>query len=237
MGSNTIQQIGWGHGQEVWHSYISVIRSRLSKTVVSLRCVMFCPLNRCTASGLWFQATSECSQKYERRLQNTPVPFVWYKTPADETVIDADCKQQNDMKIAAKSAVHNVLDNEMVDTKEDDDALCSPLSRHSNDVDLRMLRGACVLENVQEVDVVECKCSSHIPAQLASKYNSRRTRTAKKTYECDVCLKTFSSRTRLTTRKHIHSGSKPYLCKTCNRTFGDIRNLTMHKHIYTGYKP
>ena len=54
---------------------------------------------------------------------------------------------------------------------------------------------------------------------------------------CDQCLKTFTSRQRLSRHRLSHSGEMIHKCAQCNKLFGHASNLKKHLHIHTGEKP
>lgn len=45
---------------------------------------------------------------------------------------------------------------------------------------------------------------------------------------CDVCNKTFSTRTNLTRHRITHDGKKPYVCKICGNSFTQNGSLKSH---------
>ena len=100
------------------------------------------------------QSISEQPQGSEHQLQNTAVPFIWYKNPTDEMTISDEYGLHDDQRDGSLDVMRStVMDSEHVNVKEEEweeDVLCSLLSRHSN-----MLRGSCEVERVQEVEVTE----------------------------------------------------------------------------------
>ena len=101
------------------------------------------------------------------------------------------------------------------------------LADRNTDTDCEMFRCACVVERLQEVDVVECKHiiethdqminkSISITANTAAKSVSLRANTADKAHRCNQCRKTFHNRSNLKRHKLLHTGVKPYV-STCDQ--------------------
>ncbi|XP_031627218.1 zinc finger and SCAN domain-containing protein 12-like [Contarinia nasturtii] len=54
---------------------------------------------------------------------------------------------------------------------------------------------------------------------------------------CNICQKTFSTRTNLTRHKITHEGRKPYVCRICGSSFTQNGSLKCHMFIHTGERP
>lgn len=58
-----------------------------------------------------------------------------------------------------------------------------------------------------------------------------------KTFECDVCLKTFNKHSSWWKHKKCHTGERAYKCFTCEKSFTQQANLHRHMTVHTGEKP
>ncbi|KAJ6645542.1 Zinc finger protein [Pseudolycoriella hygida] len=58
----------------------------------------------------------------------------------------------------------------------------------------------------------------------------------KKSFDCDVCHKTFQSRFRLKVHYPMHMEVKPYLCEICSRPFARATNLRRHRYTHVTEK-
>jgi len=182
-----------------------------------------------------FQTASERPQEPSHQLQNTAVSFVWYKTPGDETTSISDkCRQQKDQSVALSNVlISNINDRENVDENEDDDVLCSLLSRNKYDVGRKTFSGAGDVVSVQQID--DDTETQNTCEQMTSK--SRTTHTIVKLHRCDVCHNPFDNQSALKRHKRTHTGEKPFTCNVCHKGFAQQCSLKKHKRIHTGERP
>uniref|UniRef100_A0A336LM13 CSON003688 protein n=1 Tax=Culicoides sonorensis TaxID=179676 RepID=A0A336LM13_CULSO len=58
-----------------------------------------------------------------------------------------------------------------------------------------------------------------------------------KTYECDVCKRSFARSDMLTRHSRLHTGIKPYACNICGQVFSRSDHLSTHQRTHSGEKP
>ena len=64
-----------------------------------------------------------------------------------------------------------------------------------------------------------------------------RTHTGEKQFKCEVCNKSFSTKSYFSTHMRTHTAEKPYNCELCNKTFSQGSTLSTHMRTHTGEKP
>ncbi|XP_061662273.1 gastrula zinc finger protein XlCGF8.2DB-like isoform X2 [Syngnathoides biaculeatus] len=61
--------------------------------------------------------------------------------------------------------------------------------------------------------------------------------TARKSWKCSQCRKTFASKSNFKKHLKIHTGEKPFLCSVCGQRFTQKGNLKTHTRTHTNEKP
>lgn len=71
------------------------------------------------------------------------------------------------------------------------------------------------------------KCVSNIYIHMAG-------HEGEKPYKCDLCPKTFTTKSVLKQHLLVHSGAKPFVCSKCGKPFNNYYNLQVHERIHKG---
>ena len=148
---------------------------------------------------------------------------------AIEDIISENKKVENKPEVNPHGETYNLkdfytyVDNSKSKSKEIEDMTSG--SEHMED-----------FTNTQEYDA--SSNHSHQDSEIGEIYSKRiiQERSNKK-FECDICLKSFSTKKNKVLHKRIHTNEKPYECKTCKMKFAWESNLIQHERIHSGEKP
>ncbi|XP_015237171.1 PREDICTED: zinc finger protein 184-like [Cyprinodon variegatus] len=61
--------------------------------------------------------------------------------------------------------------------------------------------------------------------------------TKKKSFECDICGRSFMNKSTMKRHYRTHTGERPFPCKTCEKSFSRLHNLKTHMRTHTGERP
>ncbi|XP_072861721.1 transcriptional repressor CTCFL isoform X2 [Chlorocebus sabaeus] len=73
--------------------------------------------------------------------------------------------------------------------------------------------------------------------KATSTKNQRKTKGAKRTFHCDVCMFTSSRMSSFNRHMKTHTNEKPHLCHLCLKTFRTVTLLRNHVNTHTGTRP
>ncbi|XP_049796538.1 zinc finger protein 468-like isoform X2 [Schistocerca nitens] len=86
---------------------------------------------------------------------------------------------------------------------------------------------------VQDVLVIDMK-STH---KFGTNTEDMTIHTGNKSHKCEICSKSFSSRSTLNRHTIIHTGKKSHKCEICGKSFAFPSHLKEHVFLHTGKKP
>lgn len=104
-------------------------------------------------------------------------------------------------------------------TDSDNKLLISHRQLHPSNV-------SSISDNTKKLFLKNSKCSS-----------SRKTKTKKKTFKCQICKKNFNDQSNYIRHTKIHYHEEKFKCDVCLKTFTRKSNLSVHFRKHTGEKP
>ena len=82
-----------------------------------------------------------------------------------------------------------------------------------------------------------CQICEKTFASRSSLINHKRIHSAEQAYQCNICHNCFIKSSDLKIHRMIHSGEKPFQCSTCKKSFARSSGLKCHSRIHTAEKP
>ncbi|XP_061771080.1 zinc finger protein 574 [Nerophis ophidion] len=80
-------------------------------------------------------------------------------------------------------------------------------------------------------------CSKTFPSQMQFVYHRRKAHAVERSFVCGVCGKSFKKQIHMRNHSRTHTGERPFQCADCGKTFSSLANLRRHNLIHTGVKP
>uniref|UniRef100_A0A1B6CHE3 Protein krueppel n=1 Tax=Clastoptera arizonana TaxID=38151 RepID=A0A1B6CHE3_9HEMI len=80
-------------------------------------------------------------------------------------------------------------------------------------------------------------CSNCFFVDFKQPKDNQNPKPTKNIFECNICFKTFRSKSHYDRHKMIHSGAKPFLCETCGTGFNQKKSLKLHMLSHSGVNP
>lgn len=71
------------------------------------------------------------------------------------------------------------------------------------------------------------------PANSSSEEMQMRTHTEEKSFACEICNKSFTTKSYLTVHMRIHTGEKPFSCSVCNKGFTRKCHVQQHTKCHS----
>ena len=93
------------------------------------------------------------------------------------------------------------------------------------------------LKWINGVKTFECNVCTKTFGQMGTLNRHARTHTGEKPYKCKICKKRFTQTTGLKNHLRIHTGERPFSCQVCGKSFTKFSNLKEHLRVHTGEKP
>lgn len=86
-----------------------------------------------------------------------------------------------------------------------------------------------------KLDTVQCPQCLFL--KKADNSTTNKTTEVKRNHICEICSKTFRSKSHCDRHKMTHNGAKPFLCETCGTGFNQKKTLKLHMLSHSGINP
>ena len=149
----------------------------------------------------------------------------------EQLVLGANVTTCSDIKVEGNADVVQDADNSV--KVEKGNLIQNSIKPEQDECEMNA-KDSCNIAH-DEVFIPSCEgvsCSMNLKEQAA-----REPQLCKNTFECGVCKKLFTQRSRFTEHQRIHTGEKPFECAVCGKSFALKSNLTVHQRIHSGENP
>ncbi|XP_053408722.1 zinc finger protein 32-like isoform X2 [Mercenaria mercenaria] len=154
----------------------------------------------------------------------------------------AIAKSDLDTETPAENVKHEIEIEKTVSVKTEPDVNESNETLLNTAVNVSLTDGKIEEEQLIEKDVEE---ELHDDASTAywdlfkdsAEKEDQWTVQEKKGYMCEICKKTFTKKSSLSSHEITHTEEKPFKCQFCDKGFNVRSNLNVHLRIHTGQRP
>ena len=170
-------------------------------------------------------------------IGNDSETVVWKKISSENQVLNVG-------KTAKSVVIKSEIEEDHNEKEENENGISVKETKGDLDQNEKHVSNVVQRKSVQKKESVQsggksfqCDICSKTFKKNADLERHHRTHTGKRPFVCNACKKSFPQLGHLKQHERIHSGEKPYECKTCNKTFSSSHDLKKHEMIHSGEKP